>query len=166
MRNQKHPGEVLKELMGMQTVQDLSTRTGIYPTYLQSIINQEQQVSKELCKILDQVFDTSEDFWLNLQQRYEDFMGREKFEIAGEILDRGVSLPFVVIRNIETNKKHKIILGAPSVLLSKGVTVNEKFEVILEGLEQVYLINQDPYILFNGNLRKPDLNGFEFFKRG
>ena len=69
-----HPGEILKEEFlephGLNANQ-LATRLGVAPNAITAIINGTRGVSGPMSKLLGHAFGMSEEFFANLQTRYE-----------------------------------------------------------------------------------------------
>ena len=69
-----HPGEILKEEFldphGLNANQ-LATRLGVPPNAVTAIINGQRGVTGPMSKLLGRAFGMSEDFFANLQTRYE-----------------------------------------------------------------------------------------------
>ncbi len=69
-----HPGEILKEEFlipqGLNPNQ-LATRLGVPPNAITAIVNGTRGVSGPMSKLLGRAFGMSEEFFSNLQTRYE-----------------------------------------------------------------------------------------------
>lgn len=69
-----HAGEVLREeflnFLDM-SVSDLAEKSGISETVLNDIVAEKQPVTSEIAASLGRVFDTSAEFWMNLQNSYD-----------------------------------------------------------------------------------------------
>jgi antitoxin HigA-1 len=69
-----HPGEILKEEFlqphGINPNQ-LATRLGVPPNAITAIVNGQRGITGPMSKLLGRAFGMSEDFFANLQTRYE-----------------------------------------------------------------------------------------------
>ncbi|MGX9967091.1 HigA family addiction module antitoxin [Roseomonas sp. F4] len=69
-----HPGEILKEeFLGPHGLNphQLATRLGVPPNAITAIVNGQRGISGPMSKLLGHAFGMSEDFFANLQTRYE-----------------------------------------------------------------------------------------------
>ncbi len=73
-RRPTHPGQILKEdyieTLGL-TITKLSKVLGTSRKTLSKIINERGSVTPEMALKLSKAFDTSPEFWLNLQRNYD-----------------------------------------------------------------------------------------------
>ncbi len=73
-RKPTHPGEIIKEdyLAPLSmTVKDMSEILGISRNTLSKLINEKGSVSPDLALRLSRAFDTTAEFWLNLQKNHD-----------------------------------------------------------------------------------------------
>ena len=72
-----HPGYYIKELVDESglTQEDFAKRLGTTPKNLSILINGEQSLSIDIAMKLSRLTDTSIDYWLNLQKRYDVLLG-------------------------------------------------------------------------------------------
>jgi addiction module HigA family antidote len=80
MHNPPHPGEVIRELclepLGI-SVTDAAKSLGVTRKALSELLNRKSGVSPSMALRLAIAFDTSPEFWLNLQQQYDLFQARK-----------------------------------------------------------------------------------------
>ncbi len=73
-RQPAHPGRILKNMyiepLNLK-VSYLAAALKVSPQTINALINEQINVSPEMALKLSRAFDTSADFWLNLQQKYE-----------------------------------------------------------------------------------------------
>lgn len=73
-RKPTHPGQILKEdylePLGI-TITELSKVLGTSRKTLSKIINERGSVTPEMALKLSRAFDTSPEFWINLQRNYD-----------------------------------------------------------------------------------------------
>ena len=73
-RKPTHPGQILKEdylePLGF-TITHLSKVLGVSRKTLSKIVNERGSVTPEMALKLSRAFDTSPEFWLNLQRNYD-----------------------------------------------------------------------------------------------
>jgi len=77
------PGDILKENfldpLGI-TPYRLAIDTGLTPTRISGIINKNRAITAETALKIGQYFNTSGQFWLNLQSRYDLRIAKEKYK--------------------------------------------------------------------------------------
>jgi antitoxin HigA-1 len=74
IRRPTHPGKIIKEdyLLPLSvTIKDMSESLGISRKTLSKIINERGAVTPEMALRLSRAFDTTPDFWLNLQKNFD-----------------------------------------------------------------------------------------------
>ncbi len=80
-RKPTHPGQILKEdylePLGL-TITELAKALGTSRKTLSKIINGRGSVTPEMALKLSQAFDTSPEFWLNLQRNYDLWEATQK----------------------------------------------------------------------------------------
>ena len=80
-RRPTHPGKILKEdylePLGV-TITELSKVLGTSRKTLSKIINERASVTPEMSLKLSRAFDTSPEFWINLQRNYDLWMAAHK----------------------------------------------------------------------------------------
>ena len=87
-----HPGEILLEefLKPMEISQyRLAKDTSVPPRRINEIVHEKQGISADTALRLARYFGTSENFWMNLQSRYD--LQREKRKLKSR-LDREVKV--------------------------------------------------------------------------
>lgn len=73
-RQPTHPGKIIKEdyLKPLSlTINELASILGISRKTLSKIINERGAVTPDMALRLSRAFDTTPDFWLNLQKNYD-----------------------------------------------------------------------------------------------
>lgn len=73
-RQPTHPGKIIKEdyLMPLSiTIKDMAELLGISRKTLSKIINERGSITPDMALRLSRAFDTTPDFWLNLQKNYD-----------------------------------------------------------------------------------------------
>ena len=73
-RQPTHPGVILKEdyLIPLKiSITETASKLGVSRKTLSKIINERGSVTPEMALRLSRAFDTSPDFWLNLQKNYD-----------------------------------------------------------------------------------------------
>lgn len=73
MHNPPHPGEILRELYLEPlnlSVTDVAKGLGITRKSLSEVLNKHAGISTSMALRLAEAFDTTPEFWLNLQQEY------------------------------------------------------------------------------------------------
>ena len=73
-----HPGETLEDLLeefSMSQI-DLSKRTGLTPKTINEIVRGKSSITSETALKLSTVFNTSAEFWNNLDRQYQDTLSR------------------------------------------------------------------------------------------
>jgi addiction module HigA family antidote len=80
-RKPTHPGQILKEdylePLGI-TITELSKVLGTSRKTLSKIINERGSVTPEMALKLSRAFDTSPEFWVNLQRNYDLWVASHK----------------------------------------------------------------------------------------
>jgi len=80
-RKPTHPGQILKEdylePLGL-TITDLSRVLGISRKTLSKIVNEHGSITPAMALKLSRAFDTSPEFWLNLQRNYDLWEATQK----------------------------------------------------------------------------------------
>lgn len=76
------PGYFIREQMEYRnwTQEDLSEVLGITPKHLNKILQDKQALTIEMAKVLAEVFETSPQYWLNLDANYRLWLETEKSE--------------------------------------------------------------------------------------
>ena len=80
MYNPPHPGEILKEdyLIPLDlTVTAAAAALGVTRKTLSAILNERAGISPAMAMRLAKAFDTSAEFWLNLQVQYDLWRARD-----------------------------------------------------------------------------------------
>jgi len=99
MYNPPHPGEVLREMYLNSlklTVTEVAKRLGVTRKAFSDLLNENAGISPKMALKLGKAFDTSAEYWLNMQQQYNLWKVREEVNI-GEII------PFI---EVEKKGKH------------------------------------------------------------
>lgn len=80
--NPVHPGEILKkELQGRGlSPTALARALEVPPNRITSIVNEQRAVTPETAILLSRFFNSSPEFWLNLQQTWELRQAENRFE--------------------------------------------------------------------------------------
>ena len=74
IRRPTHPGNIIKEdyLFPLSlTIKDMAESLGISRKTLSKIINERGSITPEMALRLSRAFDTTPDFWLNLQKNFD-----------------------------------------------------------------------------------------------
>ncbi|MDP3030151.1 MAG: HigA family addiction module antitoxin [Deltaproteobacteria bacterium] len=74
IRQPTHPGKIVKEdyLAPLSiTIKDLAELLGVSRKTLSKIINERGAITPDMALRLSRAFDTTPDFWLNLQKNYD-----------------------------------------------------------------------------------------------
>jgi len=74
IRRPTHPGNIIKEdyLLPLSiTVKDMAESLGVSRKTLSKIINERGAITPEMALRLSRAFDTTPDFWLNLQKNFD-----------------------------------------------------------------------------------------------
>ena len=74
IRRPTHPGSIIKEdyLLPLSiTIKDMADTLGVSRKTLSKIINERGAITPDMALRLSRAFDTTPDFWLNLQQNYD-----------------------------------------------------------------------------------------------
>lgn len=72
--NPFHPGEILREEFlepADMSQRELADRMDVYYPRVNQIVNGKRGISADTAARLARVFDTTEEFWMNLQNSYE-----------------------------------------------------------------------------------------------
>lgn len=69
-----HPGETLKEVMEDRniTVEELAKSTGFTQTYINAVLNSEENISNDFARELENTLNIDADFWMKLNELYND----------------------------------------------------------------------------------------------
>ena len=73
-RRPTHPGNIIKEdyLLPLSvTIKDMAETLGVSRKTLSKIINERGSITPDMALRLSRAFDTTPDFWLNLQKNYD-----------------------------------------------------------------------------------------------
>ena len=73
-RRPTHPGIIIREdyLMPLSvTIKDMAVTLGVSRKTLSKIINERGAITPDMALRLSRAFDTTPDFWLNLQKNYD-----------------------------------------------------------------------------------------------
>jgi len=73
-RRPTHPGNIIKEdyLLPLSiTIKDMADSLGVSRKTLSKIINERGTITPDMALRLSRAFDTTPDFWLNLQKNYD-----------------------------------------------------------------------------------------------
>ncbi len=74
IRRPTHPGNIIKEdyLLPLSiTIKDMADALGVSRKTLSKIINERGAITPDMALRLSRAFDTTPDFWLNLQKNYD-----------------------------------------------------------------------------------------------
>ena len=74
IRRPTHPGNIIKEdyLLPLSiTIKDMADTLGVSRKTLSKIINERGAITPDMALRLSRAFDTTPDFWLNLQKNYD-----------------------------------------------------------------------------------------------
>lgn len=74
IRRPTHPGSIIKEdyiLHLVITIKDMADTLGVSRKTLSKIINEKGAVTPDMALRLSRAFDTTPEFWLNLQKNYD-----------------------------------------------------------------------------------------------
>lgn len=74
--NPPHPGEFIRETFvepypDIAVPNQIAKRMGVAPSTFNRLLNKRSDVSPEMAVKLAKVFDTSPEFWLNMQSAYD-----------------------------------------------------------------------------------------------
>jgi len=96
-RKPTHPGQILKEdylePLGV-SITELSKVLGVSRKTLSKIINERGSVTPEMALKLSRAFDTSPEFWINLQRNYDLWVAANKskdWEKINPLVDKSIS---------------------------------------------------------------------------
>ena len=85
MFNPPHPGEILKELymnpLGIKQ-KVLASGIGVTRKALSELINGRTSMSTKMAFLLSEAFDTTPEFWLNLQMQHSVYHIRRKLDLS------------------------------------------------------------------------------------
>ena len=73
-RKPTHPGAIIKEdyLVPLSiSIKDMARNLGVSRKTLSKIINERGSITPEMALRLSRAFDTTPDFWMNLQKNYD-----------------------------------------------------------------------------------------------
>jgi antitoxin HigA-1 len=73
-RQPTHPGNIIKEdyLLPLSiSIKDMASTLGVSRKTLSKIINERGSITPEMALRLSRAFDTTPEFWMNLQKNYE-----------------------------------------------------------------------------------------------
>lgn len=71
MHNPPHPGEVVAEYLGRQSVADAASKLGVDQEYLSRLLDRQASIDSTMAAKLAQIFGTSADLWMGLQSAYD-----------------------------------------------------------------------------------------------
>jgi len=74
IRRPTHPGNIIKEdyLLPLSiTIKDMADTLGVSRKTLSKIINEKGAITPDMALRLSRAFDTTPNFWLNLQKNYD-----------------------------------------------------------------------------------------------
>ena len=74
IRRPTHPGNIIKEdyLLPLSiTIKDMANSLGVSRKTLSKIINERGAITPDMALRLSRAFDTTPDFWLNLQKNFD-----------------------------------------------------------------------------------------------
>lgn len=80
-----HPGVILKEMYLLPlniTITDLAAKFGVARKTISELVNEKVGVSAEMSLRLAKAFNTSPEFWLNLQRNYDLFTALNKVSLT------------------------------------------------------------------------------------
>ncbi|EKE03969.1 MAG: XRE family plasmid maintenance system antidote protein [uncultured bacterium] len=83
MKNPVHPGILIKdniETLGL-SVTEFALKLGVSRQIVSRIINQKAGVSVEMALKLAKAFNTTPEFWLNMQQKYDLAQARQTVNV-------------------------------------------------------------------------------------
>jgi addiction module HigA family antidote len=83
MKNPVHPGILIKdniETLGL-SVTEFALKLGVSRQIISRIINQKAGVSVEMALKLAKAFNTTPEFWLNMQQKYDLAQARQTVNV-------------------------------------------------------------------------------------
>ncbi len=84
MFNPSHPGEILSDYVHStgKTITEIAEGLGISRKVLSSILNERAGISTEMAIKLSVAFNTSVEFWINLQKQYEIYHSKQKVDTS------------------------------------------------------------------------------------
>ena len=74
IRRPTHPGNIIKEdyLLPLSiTIKDMAENLGVSRKTLSKIVNERGAITPDMALRLSRAFDTTPDFWLNLQKNFD-----------------------------------------------------------------------------------------------
>ena len=83
IRRPTHPGNIIKEdyLLPLSiTIKEMATTLGVSRKTLSKIINERGAITPDMALRLSRAFDTTPDFWLNLQKNFDLWQAQTKSE--------------------------------------------------------------------------------------
>ena len=83
MKNPVHPGILIKdniETLGL-SVTEFALKLGVSRQIISRIINQKAGISVEMALKLAKAFNTTPEFWLNMQQKYDLAQARQTVNV-------------------------------------------------------------------------------------
>ncbi|MXZ55325.1 MAG: HigA family addiction module antidote protein [Gammaproteobacteria bacterium] len=88
--NPVHPGEILKEELQERglSATALARALEVPPNRITSIVNEQRSVTPETAILLSRFFNSSPEFWLNLQQTWELRQAENRFEQEQRVASR------------------------------------------------------------------------------
>lgn len=81
MHNPAHPGLVLREYIDGFSVTEAALKLGVTRVALSRILNGKAGISAEMALRLSQALNTSAEFWLTMQMKYDLWQVAEKSQI-------------------------------------------------------------------------------------
>jgi len=78
MHNPTHPGEVLKEYMGISEVTAFAGRICVDRTTLSRLLNGHTGISATMALKLEPALNTSAEMWMNMQATHDFWTARQK----------------------------------------------------------------------------------------
>ena len=78
IHNPAHPGEVLRDYLGVLTVAEAAQRLGITRAHLSRILNGHASVTASMSLRLAAASGTSPDFWAKMQLNYDLWQARKQ----------------------------------------------------------------------------------------
>jgi antitoxin HigA-1 len=76
--NPAHPGEVLKDYLGVMTVKEAAARLRVTRATLSRILNGHAGITAGMSPRLSAALGTSPEFWLKMQVQYDLWQARKK----------------------------------------------------------------------------------------
>lgn len=98
MQNPPHPGEVVAEYLGSQSVADAASKLGVGQEYLSRLLDRQASIDSTMAAKLGRLFGTSADLWMGLQSAHD----LNKFD--SELLHATAhGLPPQIVRDIRSS---------------------------------------------------------------